>query len=99
MPGKHDDETFWSGLWREVALATTLGWDLAVPIFAGTLIGYYLDKWLQTRHIFTLGLLFLGIVISYYNLWRNIHRIDRKTKPFDHSNGNTKENQEKGGKK
>ncbi|MBE0698377.1 MAG: AtpZ/AtpI family protein [Anaerolineaceae bacterium] len=75
---KKDKHGFWSSLWREAILATSLGWDLAVPIFGGTLIGYYLDRWLGTGHTFTLGLLFLGIIISYYNLWRFIRRVDRK---------------------
>ena len=56
----------------------SLGWDLAIPIFGGVLLGYALDRWLQTRYIFTMGLLFLGIAISYYNLARFIQRIDRE---------------------
>ena len=56
----------------------SLGWDLAVPIFGGVLLGYALDRWLQTRYIFTVGLLFMGIAISYYNLARFIQRIDRE---------------------
>ena len=90
MP-KNDDGPFWSGLWREAILATSLGWDLAVPIIGGTLIGYFLDKWLTTGHIFTLGLLFLGIVVSYFNLWRFIRRVDRKS---DAEEARMKEDQE-----
>lgn len=59
-------------------MAMSLGWDLAVPIFGGVLLGYTLDRWLQTRYIFTVGLLFMGIAISYYNLARFIQRIDRE---------------------
>ena len=59
-------------------MAMYLGWDLAVPIFGGVLLGYALDRWLQTRYIFTVGLLFMGIAISYYNLARFIQRIDRE---------------------
>jgi len=59
-------------------MAMSLGWDLAVPIFGGVLLGYALDRWLQTRYIFTVGLLFMGIAISYYNLARFIQRIDRE---------------------
>ena len=88
---KNNDENLWSSLWREAILATTLGWDLAVPIVGGTLIGYFLDKWLDSGHTFTLGLLFLGIVISYYNLWRFIRRVDRKS---DAEQARMKETQE-----
>ncbi|MBK9121756.1 MAG: AtpZ/AtpI family protein [Chloroflexi bacterium] len=71
------DDTFWGTLWREAILATSLGWNLAVPIFAGVLLGYVLDRALETGHIFTLGLLVFGVAVGYYNLMRVIQRIDR----------------------
>ncbi len=76
---KKDDENFWASMFREALLATTLGWDLAIPIFGGVLIGYFLDQWLATGHIFTLGLLSAGIFTGYYNIWRTIRRLDRKS--------------------
>lgn len=95
MPKKDDDEKTGASLWREALLATTLGWDLAVPIIAGTLAGYFLDKWLATGHTFTLGLLFLGIVVSYYNLWRFIQRDERKNKKLkNESAGEAEEDKE-----
>jgi ATP synthase protein I len=79
MANQHDeDNDTWPSLWREAMMAMSLGWDLAVPIFGGVLLGYALDRWLGTRYIFTVGLLFLGIAISYYNLARFIRRIDRE---------------------
>jgi F0F1-type ATP synthase assembly protein I len=75
---RKQDEGFWANLWREALLATTLGWELALPIFGGVLIGYALDRWIGTGHIFTLGLLTAGIFVSYYNVWRFIKRLDRK---------------------
>ena len=56
-------------------MATALGWELALPIFSGVLLGYYLDRWLGTGHIFTLGLLMLGIGIGFYSVGRFIHRM------------------------
>lgn len=67
----------WASLWREALLATTLGWELALPMFAGVLGGYFLDRWLGTDYIFTLGLLFMGIGMGYYNLMRVIQRQSR----------------------
>ena len=78
----HEDGA-WLALWRESLVAMSLGWDLAVPIFGGALGGYFLDRWLKTGNIFTLGLIFLGIVVSYYNLVRFIRRQDAKAKVFD----------------
>ena len=75
------DESFWGSLWREALLATTLGWELALPIFGGVLGGYFLDRWFGTGHVFTLGLLGLGVVTGYYSLYRHIQRIDKKSDP------------------
>jgi len=48
--------------------ASSLGWDLALPIVAGPVIGYFIDKHYLTGHAFTLSLLGLGIIIGTYNL-------------------------------
>ena len=69
---------FWGPLWREAVVAMSLGWDLAVPIFGGVLLGHLLDRWLGTGYVFTLGLLMLGIAIGYYNVARFIQRVERR---------------------
>jgi ATP synthase protein I len=66
-------------IWREALRATSAGWDLALPIFGGVLIGYLLDRLLNTRYIFTLGFLVLGIAAGYYNLIRSIQRLDDRS--------------------
>jgi predicted F0F1-ATPase subunit len=68
---------FWSELWRETIKAMVLGWDLALPIFLGVLAGHFLDRWLGTVYIFTIGLLVAGIGVGYYNIARYIRRLDR----------------------
>jgi len=60
--------------------ATSAGWDLALPIFAGVLIGYLFDRLLNTRYVFTLGFLLLGVATGYYNLIRSIRRLDRRSR-------------------
>lgn len=67
-------------LWREALFAMTIGWDLAIPIVGGVIVGYFVDRWLGTRYIFTLGLLTLGVTISFYNLARLIQRQDRQSR-------------------
>jgi F0F1-type ATP synthase assembly protein I len=77
----NEQDSFWMELWREGLTAMTLGWDLALPIFGGTLLGYALDRWLETGHTFTMGLLMLGIMVGYYNVARfsqRINRLDRR---------------------
>jgi predicted F0F1-ATPase subunit len=50
----------------------SLGWELAVPIFGGVLIGYQLDRFLGLNFTFTLILLLVGIITGYYNLYKHI---------------------------
>ena len=78
MNKSSSDEQAWLG---EALRASTLGWELALPIFGGVLSGYFLDQRLGTRHIFTVGLLFLGVVVGFFSLWRYEQRLrarDRK---------------------
>jgi len=67
-------------IWREALRATSLGWDLALPIFGGVLIGYLLDRALNTTYVFTLGLLLLGIATGFYNVMRSIQRMDERSR-------------------
>ncbi len=62
--------SWFSSVGKEAARATTLGWDLALPIFGGVLLGAFLDRRLGTGYIFTLGLLFAGAGLGFFNLWR-----------------------------
>jgi F0F1-type ATP synthase assembly protein I len=75
--GKQKPPIF-TGLWREALLAMTIGWEIALPIFAGVLLGQLLDRLLQTTYIFTIGLIFAGIAMGYYNLVRLIQRLQRQ---------------------
>jgi F0F1-type ATP synthase assembly protein I len=58
--------------WIQGMSLTTLGWELAVPIFGGLLLGYKLDQFLSTKYILTVSLLVLGIIIGYYSLYKYI---------------------------
>lgn len=51
---------------------TALGWEIALPIFGGVILGHYLDRLLNTTYQFTLSLLGLGIFIGYYNIYKRI---------------------------
>lgn len=52
---------------------TSLGWELALPIFGGVLIGYKIDRILiNSQYIFTIALLIIGIIAGYYNLYKLI---------------------------
>jgi F0F1-type ATP synthase assembly protein I len=51
---------------------TSLGWELAIPIFAGAYLGHLLDKATGSAFIYLLILTFAGIALGYYNLMRHI---------------------------
>lgn len=63
-------------MWSEALGAASLGWDLAVPIFGGVLLGHVVDRWLETGYVFTLGLLLLGVVTGFYNVFRAVQRLE-----------------------
>ena len=59
---------------------TTLGWEIAVPIFGGILLGYQLDRYLGLNYIFTISFLIFGIMIGYYNIYKRIELEVLRTK-------------------
>ena len=65
-------------IWVDSLGATSLGWDLALPIFGGVVGGHLLDRRLNTGYAFTLGLLVLGTVTGFYNVLRFIKRLDSR---------------------
>ncbi|HUX77326.1 MAG TPA: AtpZ/AtpI family protein [Anaerolineae bacterium] len=75
---KEKDRASQSAAWRAAMPATSLGWDLALPIFGGVLLGHLLDRRLGTGYVFTLGLLVLGIFTGFYNVARSIQRIEAR---------------------
>jgi len=81
-PNEEKGPEWLASLWRESLRAMSLGWDLALPIFGGTLLGYFLDNWLGTSPTFTIGLIVFGIFIGYYNLWHFLKRIKRLDDQF-----------------
>ncbi len=64
--------------WRDALAMSSLGWELAVPIFGGVLLGHLLDRRLDTGYVFTLGLLILGVGTGFYNLARSIQRLEAR---------------------
>ncbi len=55
--------------WRLVATMSSLGWSLVLPIVGGVLLGSYLDKVTDQGYKWTVGLLFVGVAMSLYNLY------------------------------
>ncbi len=51
----------------------SLGWEIAIPIFGGVILGYYLDNWLNEKYVFKISLLAFGIFLAYYNVYKRIN--------------------------
>lgn len=70
--------------------ALSLGWDLGVPICGGTVLGHFLDRHFQMGHVFTLGLMVLGVMVGFYNVGRRIrYEIERDRQRAEHEKGET----------
>ena len=55
--------------WQLVAQATTLGWNMVVPIVGGVLLGRYLDDTFDKEFTWTLSLLLMGVAVAFNNLY------------------------------
>ncbi len=76
--------------WIKAIALTSLGWQLALSIFGGAFLGYYLDRVIGTRYIFTLIFLLIGVLAGYYNLYKYIDVEMRKN--ISEKNQNQDEN-------
>lgn len=56
--------------------AMNLGFAIAIPIAGGALLGVYLDKQFNTSPKLTLSLLFFGLFIGIYSVYKIIQSID-----------------------
>ncbi len=63
--------------WRLVATLSSLGWSLVLPIVAGALLGNYLDRITHREFVWTIGLLFVGVALSLYNLYHILFKETR----------------------
>jgi ATP synthase protein I len=52
-----------------------VGIELVAGVFGGALIGYGLDRWLETWPIFFLVMFFLGAAAGMLNAYRHIRRL------------------------
>ena len=55
--------------WHLVAQATTLGWNMVIPIVGGVLLGRYLDDKFDKEFTWTLSLLLMGVAVAFNNLY------------------------------
>lgn len=74
MSDEPDKKGSAAGFWRLVATMASLGWSLVVPIVGGALLGHYLDQLGDGGVKWTVGLLFVGVAMAFYNLYQILFR-------------------------
>lgn len=60
--------------WNNVGLFGAVGWSITVPMVLGLLIGRAIDGYLETRALYTIFLMLVGLGVGCYNVWRFILR-------------------------
>ncbi|KKS98514.1 MAG: hypothetical protein UV73_C0001G0035 [Candidatus Gottesmanbacteria bacterium GW2011_GWA2_43_14] len=59
-------------------LASDLGFALVVPLVGGALLGSYLDRELNTSPRLTLSLIFTGLIVGLYSMYRSIRNMTQE---------------------
>jgi ATP synthase protein I len=65
-------------LTEDIAIVSQLGLTMAGSILFCFAIGYYLDKWLNTKGLFITLFILLGIMGGGYTVYRQIMEITQK---------------------
>lgn len=53
-----------------LAKSLNIGYYLLTPLLVGVFLGILLDKYFKTQGVFTLILIILGSISSFYNLYK-----------------------------
>ena len=67
-----------SGSLRYLSLAGQLGFDIAVPMVVGLIVGRWLDDMWRTAPTYTIGLFSFGCVIGCTSLIRIVQDVTRR---------------------
>lgn len=63
---------------ESLGMASVMGLHLVSGVVVGIAMGYYLDKYFDTKPWLTLIFLIFGIIAGYRNMFREMQRIQRK---------------------
>ena len=60
-------------------LVTQIGLTIVGALGISLIIGYYLDKYLNTRPLFLIIFLFVGLISGFYNVYVSVNKLlDKK---------------------
>ena len=68
---------------ESLGMASMMGIHLVSGVIVGMGMGYYLDKFFDTKPWLTLVFLIFGIIAGYKNMFREMQRIQRKEAEAD----------------
>lgn len=60
---------------QTLSLVGELGYSISLPIVGGALIGRYFDDKFNSAPLLTLVLIFLGLSIGFYNVFKVIKKV------------------------
>ena len=63
---------------KQVASYSTLGLEMGLSVAVGAVIGYYIDKWLNTEPWFLLIFFLFGVVAGFRSLYRALKRLQKE---------------------
>jgi ATP synthase protein I len=69
---KSGTDKFGSKILRDIGPYLNLGWQLVITILIFVLIGYFLDKWLNTKPVFLIILSLLGCFVAMFDFIRSV---------------------------
>jgi len=67
-------------IFRQIASYSTLGLEMGLSVAVGSIIGYYLDKWLHTEPWLLIVFLIFGVIAGFRSLYRALKRWQREDK-------------------
>ncbi|MDX2478888.1 MAG: AtpZ/AtpI family protein [Desulfuromusa sp.] len=56
-------------LYKSLGFLSSVGISLVASILIGLAMGVYLDRWLDTRPLFTLVMLLIGVISGFRNVY------------------------------
>ena len=63
---------------KQVASYSTLGLEMGLSVAGGAVIGYYIDKWLNTEPWFLIILIMFGAAAGFRRLYRVAKRLEKE---------------------
>lgn len=64
--------------WYYLGLIGEIGFAIAVPIAGGALFGVFIDRTWSTTPKATLSLLFIGVIVSFINVFKTVETITKE---------------------